>query len=132
MGMDNKRTDKGRDGQMNRWTNGQIFTQYSGISSHTLSGVPIRVEGCCGLWFLHPPLPLVYPIFFCPFKYPPGSFLSIDIGCNKTLIMKSVAFNQCPIFFPKLFLFLFLFFFLQPCLHCLMAILQIEDTVTHP
>ncbi len=42
-GRTNKQTDKRRDGQMNRRPNGQIFTQYSGISSHSLGGVWILV-----------------------------------------------------------------------------------------
>ncbi len=38
-GWTNKRTDKQTGGQTDEWKNGQIFTQYSGISSHSLRGV---------------------------------------------------------------------------------------------
>jgi hypothetical protein len=40
-GWTNKWMDKWRDGQTDRQTNGQIFTQYSGMSSHSLRGVRI-------------------------------------------------------------------------------------------
>jgi hypothetical protein len=49
-GWTNKWTDKRRDGQTGRRTNGQTFTQYSGISSHSLRGVWIMLASCCMPW----------------------------------------------------------------------------------
>jgi hypothetical protein len=40
--------DKQTNKQMDGWTDGQIFTQYSGISSHSLMGVRIVVECAFG------------------------------------------------------------------------------------
>ncbi len=43
MGTDGQTNKQQRDG----WTDGQIFTKYSGVSPHSLKGVRIQMSHVC-------------------------------------------------------------------------------------
>ncbi len=66
-GQMDKQTNKQMDGRTDRQTDRQIFTQYSGISSHSLRGVRITKSA-----------PIIY-IFFASI-YNNGTFMKIMLA----------------------------------------------------